>query len=202
MRYFDHDTTASRDYGITALRLEHGSQAVDCYWVLLEKIYEDEGAINLAETNAETKSVLHILGIGFEDLKTYVLTMVELGLFEGDISCLTSERATANIDTYQKKQETARQNGKLGGRKPKQKPSRFSSGNQSRNQGACKKRKEKKGVGFDFTKPNATVLDGAGAEKTAPSTTEQEIFDEVDRLYSDSVPCPQEILDKMKGGAA
>ena len=133
MRYFDHDTHAADDDAIMALRLEHGGAAVDCYWTLLEKMYRDETALNLfgsdGETNVETKSVSHRLCIGSEELKTYVLTMLQLGLLNGTVENLYSERAMQNIDAYRKRTETARQNGK------NQKP--------TKNRVAYKKRKEK-----------------------------------------------------------
>ena len=46
---------------------------------------------------------------------------------------------------------------------------------------------------------------GGGVEDHPPTPTKdvnKEIFDEVDEMYPDAIPCPKEILDKMKGGAA
>ena len=105
MRYFDHDTNASDDDSIMALRLEHGGAAVDCYWALLEKMYREERPVKLfgtdGETNAETKSVAHRLCVDSETLKTYVSTMLELGLFDGTVENLYSNRAMLNITGYQ-----------------------------------------------------------------------------------------------------
>ena len=126
MRYFDHDTQAADDDRVMALRLRHGGAAVDCYWTLLEKMYRDERPVNLfgsdGETNVETESVSHRLCIGVETLKEYVSTMLQIGLFDGDMGCITSERALRNIEGYRARAETARQNGKKGGRKPTKKP--------------------------------------------------------------------------------
>jgi len=200
MRYFDHDTTASRDHGINALRLEHGSVAVDLYWVIIEKIYDDEGSINLTLTNWETKSVLHLLNIEFLELQSYVKTMLEIGLLEGDLGELKSDRALANIEAYQRRAETARQNGKLGGRKTKaktqQKPTGFQGCNQSGNQDPCKKRKEKKGVGGKNNPPNATAS-GAGEDKPAPHAVSLE--EHVAAMQAASVPCPENVRSEIMG---
>ena len=51
MRYFDHDTTASKDDGIMALRCDHGSAAVDAYWAIIEKMYADEAPVNRLGTS-------------------------------------------------------------------------------------------------------------------------------------------------------
>lgn len=203
MRYFDHDTTACSDSKFLALRLEHGSVAIDLYWTLIERMYADESPLNLAGSNLETKSVLHLVSITQEELETYISTMIELGLFEGGIDNLFSQRAMDNITAYQQKAETARQNGKLGGRKPKvetnKKPSRLKDENQS-----AKLRKEKKGIGFDKQNQIPTA-GGADAEKSAPPAENiAAIFNEVDEQYArtmehrrsaaeleaKAVPCP------------
>lgn len=123
MRYFDHDTTAMKDELVQALRLECGGAAVDAYWAILECIYRDETDLVLGENQPLTKSVTHWLCIDWETLKRYFSTMREVGLIDvvenGDGTyTLHSERARQNIEAYQKRLETARQNGKKGGRKP------------------------------------------------------------------------------------
>lgn len=178
MRYFDHDTTACSDSRLMALRLEHGSAAIDLYWTLLERMYADETELNLSGSNLETKSLTWLVSITQEQLESYVLTMLELGLFEGDIEHLYSERAMANITAYQQRRETARQNGKLGGRKPKQKtdkkPSRLADGNQT-----AKLRKEKKSIGFD--KQNQ-ILSGNGAGGGNPAPLPQKTADLINAI--------------------
>jgi len=214
MRYFDHDTTAGSDDKILALRLEHGSGAIDAYWTLLEKMYADEKPLKLVGSNLETKSVLHRLNIGFDTLKSYVASMLVLGLFQGTMENLYSERAMANIEEYQRKCETARQNGKKGGRKPKAetngKPSRFPSGNQD-----AKLRKEKKGMGFDKQNPYRTAGADAALEGAAPpigydpkripsqGQIEQQRA-EAERMEADAIPCPDEVMAQVMaatGGA-
>ena len=178
MRYFDHDTRASDDDAILALRLEHGGAAVDCYWTLLEKIYRDEAPLNLfgssGETNMETKSVTHRLCIDEKTLKTYVSTMLQLGLFERDVENLISRRAMQNIEAYHAKQETARQNGKKGGRKPTRKPkaNQVGSSEKTNSQPRPLQEKKRKDIGSNYKLEPISIdaVSGADADKPAPLT--------------------------------
>ena len=175
MRYFDHDTNASDDDAVMALRLEHGGAAVDCYWALLEKMYRDERPLSIFgtdwETNTETKSVSHRLCLGSDELKKYIGTMLEVGLLEGTPEKLYSKRAVENIKTYQQRAETARQNGKKGGRKPTRKPSRNRVGSDVATNEETKTlaRKEKKSIGFDKQNQYQYAADGAGALDAPPT---------------------------------
>lgn len=209
MRYFDHDTTASADDKIIALRMMHGSQAVDCYWALLEKIYADEAPLNLSETNAETQSVCFRLGVGYEDLKRYVSYMIEIDLLEAtdDADTVTSARAMQKIADYREKCETARQNGKKGGRKPRRKPTANRVGTNPKPSGNqdAKLIEEKRVVGLD--KPNQTTTAGAdaGGEGPAPrpcGKAERDMIEQnrlMAEFASDAVPCPDHL---RQGGAA
>lgn len=179
MRYFDHDTTASSDDLILALRIEHGGAGVDCFWAVLEQIYREETEVVIDRNRPETKALCVRLMLDYETLESYVSTMCDIGLLEvrsdDGSGCKTvmSERAEQNIEAYKKKCEIARQNGSKGGRKPKRKPSR----NQAANQvvtnvvsdSKAKKRKEID-MGFDKQNPISTASDGAAmAGATPPS---------------------------------
>ena len=187
MRYFDHDTHAADDDAIMALRLEHGGAAVDAYWTLLELMYRDEAPICLAEkpkanqggnqvgsnvvTKSVSKSVSHRLCIGSETLFSYVSTMLEVGLFEGSLECLTSARAMRNIQNYQARVETARQNGKKGGRKTKKKPNPNQVGSKSVTKSVPSGLQEKKRKYIGSYKEEPIYIGGevgAAAVKTAP----------------------------------
>ena len=131
MLYFKHDIGAFRDSKVQALRIECGGAAVDAYYAILELIYERETDLVLFGNQAETKSVSYWLCLDTETLEAYVRKMTEVGLLdaeEGDDGSLTlsSRRATEAIAEFQSRSETARQNGKKGGRpkgsKTKQKP--------------------------------------------------------------------------------
>ena len=177
MRYFDHDVNAADDDGIMALRIECGGAAVDAYWTLLEKIYRDESHLNLSGTDVGSDSVSvlvsHRLCIDVETLKKYVSSMLKFGLFSGTFDDLYSVRADRNIALYRKKAETARQNGKNGGRKPKSKTNAKPTGNRRRNQSATDVGVNKrKSIGFD--KQNQYQYDGVdGADETAPPSSER-----------------------------
>lgn len=132
MEYFNHDTTAGGDDKIIALRLECGGAAVDAYWVILEQIYRDETELDFFGNQHLTRSVCHRLATDEKTLKTWISSMLEIGLLESNEKnggAVYSERAFSNIQAYKLKVETARQNGKKGGRKPTKKPKE----NQSQN---------------------------------------------------------------------
>ena len=213
MRYFDHDTEACKDDLIMALRLEHGGEAVDAYWAILEYIYFYETELVFSENRAETKSVMHWLLLDYETLKKYILTMARLGLLfvkedeETSTYYVHSQRAMDNIERYQQRVEIARQNGKKGGRKPKANRSKTKSvnlANPEETKSGGKGKGKGKGVGGIPEPPNATACGGAGEEVPTPPAvdTTKAIFDEVDRLYPDSTPCPPNLLDEVFGRKA
>ena len=128
MLWFYHDTSASDDDKIMALRIDHGGAAVDAYWAILERIYRDETDLVFARNRAETKALTHRLALGFEDVETFVKAILDIGLLKDTASDderaqgiirLHSERAFEAISEYSEKRETARRNAKKGGRKPK-----------------------------------------------------------------------------------
>ena len=180
MEYFNHDTAAGVDDKIIALRLECGGAAVDAYWVILEQLYRDETALVFFGNRHLTRSVCHRLAVDEETLKTWVLAMLEIGLLERTVEnpdAIHSSRATENINAYRQKAETARQNGKKGGRKPTEKPKANQRGNRTltddETQGKANKIKENKGIdthkGYQI--PNAEGV--AAAVKTAPPSAQK-----------------------------
>ena len=151
MLYFDHDTAAMGDPKLSELCIEHGPGAVAAYWVALEQIYREETPLvvfgNQGGNRSLTKVVGHWLCTDAETLETWFSTMVDIGLFERDADnpdAIMSARAAKNIQAYREKRETARQNGKKGGRKPTGKPSRNRKGTESVSDG----------------KPNAKLIKG------------------------------------------
>ena len=76
MRYFDHDTDATKDELIQALRLECGGAAVDVYWCILENIYREETDWVPSRYQAGSALALHRLGrvqnVCFEDARNRV----------------------------------------------------------------------------------------------------------------------------------
>lgn len=170
MHYFEHDTSAGSDDKILTLRLEHGGAAVDAYWVILEQIYDDESPLKIFGNQRKTQSVSHRLCVGSDLLETWVHSMVDIGLLEAcenDPDSVTSERAMQNIERYRQKVETARQNGKKGGRKPKQKPPANQMGTNPVSGRKALKTKTK-GLGFDKQNPKPLASGGAAAADAAP----------------------------------
>ena len=176
MKYFDHDTDACKDELVQALRLECGGAAVDAYWTVLECIYRDETDLVLGENLPGTKSVTHWLCIGWDELKRYFEAMRDVGLItvtensDGTYT-LHSERAQANIEAYQKKRETARENGKKGGRKPKanrRKTKSVKSANPDPAQPETKEKEKEKLLESHKGFPNNDASCGADADRSAP----------------------------------
>ena len=179
MLYFDHSTTAATDSRIAELCIECGCGAVAAFWVIMEQIYRDETGLVLFENQAGnrpvTKVFSHWLNVDENQLMEWVSAMLEIGLLEMDESkpgAVTNKRAVANIEAYREKCETARQNGKRGGRKPTQKPKANQAGNQTLTDPETgrktNKTKQNKGFGLDKPnqKPNASGV--AAAAKAAP----------------------------------
>lgn len=179
MRYFDHSTTAASDDKVQALRLEQGGEAVDAYWAILEKIYEDEAPFNRQGNQHVTNALCHRLCTDEKSLEGWISAMLEIGLLVRDVEnpdAVTSERASKNIEAYQAKCKTARENGKKGGRKSSVKPKRnrvgSDVGTNAKTESQANKTKQNKTKGFGFDKQNQKpeASDGAAAEEAAPSS--------------------------------
>lgn len=178
MKYFDHDTDATKDELIQALRLECGGAAVDVYWAVLECIYREESDWVPSRYQAGTKSVLHWLCIDWETFKAFILKMHEIGLFvveelDDDALSIHSERASENIAKYQARAETARQNGKKNNGKAKRKrtgtksvPSGYPAGSKSVPSRGEKEKEKVLDIYTDIQIPSASAE--AAAAKAAP----------------------------------
>jgi len=180
MLWFTHDTDAYYDKRIQALRIEHGGAAVDAYYAILEEIYRKETDLVLCENQSGTKAVTYRLCTDWETLKTWFSTMGEIGLLEvteneqdGSFS-LHSLRAAETIESYQRKSETARENGKKGGRpkgsKTQVKPRKTKSVNSANQRLTQEKAKREDRSVLDSHKgyPNTHAEHGADAGRPAP----------------------------------
>lgn len=180
MRYFDHDTSASDDDKIMALRIECGGAAVDAYWAVLELIYRDETELVISENQPKTKALCHRLCVGFDQLQNWLSVMISTGLLTAsECSCDGSEngvsysspRAAANIEGYAARKETARQNGMKGGRKPKRNRTETKSVSDKNRDGSEPETKEKEKLLVTHKGlPNSCASDGAAAAKAAPAS--------------------------------
>ena len=179
MLWFNHDTDAYYDKRIQALRIEHGGVAVDAYYAIIEEIYRKETALVLGENLSETKSVTYRLCTDWETLKGWFSTMGEIGLLtvesddENKVYHLHSKRAAETIGEYQRRSETARENGKKGGRpkgsKTQRKPKKTESVNLANTEKPSAKLSTSRSV-LDSHKgyPNTHAEHGADAGKPAP----------------------------------
>lgn len=118
------------------LRRLHGCGAVVAYWLIVEHIYKTEEPLNLVGSDIKTQSVrswfLGFLDCNEKDLISWIETMLELELLiqVDDSGRVSSNRIERQIAYCNKRAETARQNGKKGGRpKTQKKPSGLATGN-------------------------------------------------------------------------
>lgn len=165
MQYFEHSSTASSDDKIIALRLEHGGAAVDAYWVIIEHIYREESELVFFGNRYANLSLCHRLNTTPDALETWIASMLDIGLLERDVenpNALVSVRAMENIAAYREKCETARQNGKKGGRKPTQKPD----ASQTLSDGLANKLKQNKTKQINKEEPRiATAVEAAPLQR-------------------------------------
>ncbi|MDJ1651650.1 MULTISPECIES: Lin1244/Lin1753 domain-containing protein [Gordonibacter] len=175
MKYFDHDTTAGNDDKVVALRLLKGGAAVDAYWCVLEEIYRCETDFATDKNQAGFVALAHRLCVDADTLSDWIDSMVEVGLLQAtnDGYSVGSERAARNIASYNARRETARENGKLGGRKPKSnrvKTKPVTKGKPSANPSPAQPKTKEKEKLLDTHKgyPNNTASDGAAAAEAAP----------------------------------
>ena len=177
MRYFNHDTNATSDELMVQLRLEHGAPAIDLYWAILEYLYGEEKPLAFGANQRETKSVLFRLCLGYDDAENYVKTMVEIGLLNSrkspsnDFAFISSSRADEAIEAYHARAESARQNGKKGGRPRKANANRAETKSVSQlvsetNQSEKLTKTKNKRVGSD--KPNQTLACAASLDGEPP----------------------------------
>jgi hypothetical protein len=201
MQWFRHDIGAFKDERIQALRIDCGGGAVDVYYAILELIYEGETDLVMRKNQAETKSVLHWLCVGWAGFREYVDAMAEAGLLsvsvadEGERSealTISSERAAAFIGDYHAKAETARQNGRKGGRPKKgnqEKTQSVSDRNPGETQSKANKEIRNKNIEKEvsndtskkkrakFSKPTVEELAAYAAERGATSFDAQRFYD-------------------------
>lgn len=118
MQYFNHDTDASFDSKISALRFFHGGAAVDAYWCLVECIYKDEKPFELNDFNAASLAMK--LNASLADVQKWIDGIVEVGLLRQGDDGLTSDRIEKNICSYKQKKEQSSRAGKASAEKRKQ----------------------------------------------------------------------------------
>ena len=178
MNYFEHSVNAVNDPKVTELIIECGPGAYGAYWCILEQIYRDETPLvlfaNQGGNRTLTKVVSHWLCIDTETLETWVSAMLRIGLLEtdpGNPDAVTSRRAAENIAAYREKCETARRNGKKGGRKTDGKAGANRVGTKEATERQANKTKQNKGFGFDKQNQKPCASGDAAAARAAPPAT-------------------------------
>ena len=175
MNYFEHSVNAVNDPKVTELIIECGPGAYGAYWCILEQIYRDETPLvlfaNQGGNRTLTKVVSHWLCIDTETLETWVSAMLRIGLLEtdpGNPDAVTSKRAAENVAAYREKCETARRNGKKGGRKTDGKANANRVGSKRVSERQANKTKQNKGFGLDKPNQKPCASGDAAAAGAAP----------------------------------
>ena len=163
MRYFDHDTDASFDSKISALRFFHGGAAVDAYWCLIECIYKDEKPFEMNDFNAASLAMK--LNASLADVQSLVDGIIETGLLSKSENGLTSRRIEENIRAYHEKTKRAKENGAKGGRAKASK--RLATAKQPLSKGLANKRKENKEDAELLKAQQSSLSVGSGESQSA-----------------------------------
>jgi len=186
MLYFRHDTDASKGDDLNDLRCTCGGAAVDCYWYILEQIYKEETHWVYRRNQRANPSVLRFFQVDEKTFLEWIDTMLSLGLFhsvadnDGSPVALMSSRAMAEIETYRRRAEIARENGKKGGRKPaKKKGPKTKSvsksepkANRGKTDGATDDQaKRREDMGSSEEEPNIYKKGGSGVENSPSCPT-------------------------------
>ena len=174
MHFFKHDTDAHKDEKIIALRVRFpDGAAVDCYYAIIERLYETEGPIAVGENQTETLGLCLLLNIGAGRFEEYVSAMVEIGILERDEEAETvySGRVNAALAECARKHETAVRNGSKGGRPRSAKAKRNQAESKAKPSGKQKKpNKDIKTVSDNYSLSDTGDGRVADAADAAPRT--------------------------------
>lgn len=169
MQYFNHDTDASKDEKILALRIQEGGAAVDAYWYLIEKMHYEESSLCISNA-AVMRAHCAVLCTDLETLKGWIKACIDVELFSyaEDENYIISDRVDANIGGYHNRKEQAAQAAKARWDKEKGKCNSTASAMRPHSKRNANKIKEKSSI----TTRNTTTLGTGGAGAEAPPAQE------------------------------
>jgi hypothetical protein len=102
MKWFKHDSDASRDPKIRKLRRRHGLEGVGLYWTIIELIVGDlEAGSFTFELEHDAELIAEDVGIPRERVEEMMKSMIELGLFECSHGVITCFKLLKRLDTSQ-----------------------------------------------------------------------------------------------------
>lgn len=170
MQYFNHDTDASKDEKILALRIQEGGAAVDAYWYLIEKMHYEESSLCVSNA-AVMRAHCAVLCTDLETLNRWIKACIEVELFNytEDENHIISDRVDANIGGYHNRKEQAAQAAKARWDKEKGKSGSNATAKRTQSKRNANKRKEKSSI----TTRNTTTLGTVGAGAEAPPVQEE-----------------------------
>lgn len=106
--YFDHDANARRDPKIISLISDYGAEGYGKFWMLIEYLREQQGAIELTKNNY--RAIAFELRCDSQEAENFINTLLELELLRNDDGFIFSDRLNKNIEhlnTVREKRKTA-----------------------------------------------------------------------------------------------
>jgi hypothetical protein len=99
LKWFKHDTDASRDAKLKRVMIKYGMQGYGLYWYCLELIAGgvDENNVTF-ELEHDAEIIAHETGINYQLVEEMMVYMVNQGLFEGSAGAITCMKLAKRID--------------------------------------------------------------------------------------------------------
>lgn len=124
--YFSHDSNALTDTKILNMRADYGLEGYGLYWVIIEMLRNEEDY--KLSLNKNTYRAIKTLTNTTIEIEKFIKDCIEdYELFKQENEKFYSKSLVQRMFKYEKKKETNRENGKLGGRpkKTEEKPMGF-----------------------------------------------------------------------------
>lgn len=203
--YFSHDSNAITDTKILNMRADYGLEGYGLFWAIIEMMRNEEDY--KLPLNKNTYRAIKTLTNTTIDIEKFVKDCIEdYKLFEEDNGYFYSKSFLKRMLTYEKKKETNKKNGKLGGRpkiETQKEPNGFETETQKKANG-FKDKTETKPMGLKSeTEKNQNKIKES-KEKENKENKKREIEENRKRiveLYNSTAPLlprVQKITDKRK----
>ena len=113
--FFQHDFSARNDEKLLELRAEYGAEGYGVFWLLLELMAENDGALN----NDKLKSISFSINVDFKTVQSIVDFCIESNLFSNIGTDLSSKRLDEHLDRISEKRKQQSLAGKRSAEKRK-----------------------------------------------------------------------------------
>lgn len=99
MKWFKHDSDASRDAKLRRVMIKYGMQGYGLYWYCLELICGDVDENNVSfELEHDAEIIAHETGINYQLVQEMMVFMVKQGLFESGDGVITCMKLAKRLD--------------------------------------------------------------------------------------------------------